>query len=863
MRFRQLPYGVYFNIILFVIVLVLAAGGIHVFRNMLLQHARSTGVTLANIYAAEERSNLAVYETLLSFGTASIDKRLEEDSIQDMQERMSVFFDRLQTVLGRESVRPYMVLGGVLLVDDRGGLPKDKIQQLHPQEKEWFKEAVRQPGTAVFSGVHDDPVTGVPVITAARKCLISDVVLVFDIFPDRTHSYFMPKDQESRNSLFLCDADGTILYKHSILKVPEEDLQTYLKELLVKIKNGDFEEYTSYTKDLDGNKRAVYYAKMSNGWYSIVTVPYFNILKEANLLLYLLVISLSIFLAIVVVHSLRTIRANALIERTNETVRVLGNSYYALYRVNIGQNTYEAIKGSDHVRERLPLQGCYDDLLNVVMQVIEPAAHEEFKRCFAPNNIRALITQRVRDFGGDFRRCFGDEYRWVSVRVLYDESLAPEEVVLCFREIEQEVQRQLQERRLLQMSLEHAQLSEQAKQSFFRNMSHDMRTPINAIIGLCELAKKFVDDKPKTLGYLSRICFSSRQLKSLIDDILNIARMEQGKFALNNKEINLMECIRECLDTYQVQADLEQKTLQVNISVEHAWIIGDAARILQIFNNLLSNAFKFTSEKDVVTFSVTEMKEPYARDADTTHAGDSDGSVQENNLAVYKFVIADTGIGISKEFLPQLFDPYSRETRFNSSKIAGTGLGMSIAKSLVEQMNGEIQVTSELYRGTTFTIVIPFVIAQAELPSEQEQTAVQDITLLQGKRVLLAEDNMVNMELAVEMLSMNGMLVSQAWNGREAVELFAASEPFSFHAILMDMQMPEMDGCEAAKRIRSMDRPDASSIPIIAVTANAFAEDIASTISSGMDAHVSKPIDFKYLFQVLVKYIKKPEHQTF
>ena len=855
MRFKQLPYGVYFNIVLFLIVLFLAAGGIEIFRNILLQHSRSTGMTLANTYAAEERSNLAVYETLLSFGTASIDRRLESGDPQDMQQWMSVFFDRLQTVLGKDSVRPYIVLDGKLL-DMRGDLPANKMTQMHPEDRTWYKDAVKSPGKAVFSGVYNDLVTGFPVITVARKCLHSNVVLVFDVFPDKTHSHFMPQSNELRNSLFLCDAAGTILYRHTALKHPEEIVQAYVRELLRKIKNGDFETYTSFVEDLDGNKRAVYYAQMPNGWYSIVTVPYSDILEEADQLFYILIFSLSLVLAVVIFHSLRTIRANALVKRTNETVRVLGNSYYALYRVNIGLNTYEAIKGSDYVRKQLAMQGCYEELLDVIAEFIEPASVDEFRRCFSPESIRNLIAQRIRDFGSNFRRRFGDEYRWVSVRVLYDESLAPEEVVLCFREIEQEVQRQLQERQLLQMSLDHAQLSEQAKQSFFRNMSHEMRTPINAIIGLCELAQKSLDDRKKTLGYLGRIWFSSRQLKSLIDDILNIARMEQGKFALNNKEINLEECIRECIDTYQVQADMERKVLQTDISIEHPWITGDAARILQILNNLLSNAFKFTAEKDVISFSVTEIREPHAGNTENVHADNGSAPVQENNLVAYKFVIADTGIGISREFLPKLFEPYSRETRFSSRQIAGTGLGMPIAKSLVEQMNGEIQVASELGKGTTFTLVIPFTIAQAASPKEQRQQKKQDITFLQGKRILLAEDNMVNMDLAEEMLAMNGMTVSKAWNGREAVELFASSEPFFFHAILMDMQMPEMDGCEAAKTIRAMNRQDAKQIPIIAVTANAFAEDIASTISSGMNAHVSKPIDFKHLFQVLAKYIQ-------
>ena len=318
-----------------------------------------------------------------------------------------------------------------------------------------------------------------------------------------------------------------------------------------------------------------------------------------------------------------------------------------------------------------------------------------------------------------------------------------------------------------------------------------------------------------------------------------MSRMEQGKFALNNRELDLEKCVRDCLDAYAVQAEMEHKTLRVQLDVKNTHVVGDSVRIVQLLNNLVSNAFKFTSADDVITVSVTQVEKRESED-----------------FAKYVFVVSDTGTGISKEFLPHLFEPYTRETRFSARNVAGTGLGMSITKSLVEHMNGEIRVESTLGTGSTFTVVLPFAAARKTGESAAAEQG-PDMEVLKGRHILLAEDNMVNMELAVEMLSMNGMEVSQAWNGREAVELFAASEPFFFHAVLMDMQMPEMDGCEAARRIRAMNRPDAGRVPIIAVTANAFAEDIVSTKAAGMDVHVSKPIDFKYLFQVLEKFLKK------
>lgn len=833
MRSRFFPYGIYFNIILFLLVVTLSGLGIHVFRDILLRNARTTGMTLASNYAAEERSNLVVYETLLSFGTTSIDTRLLQGDSRYMMTWMKIFFDRVQTILGENVVSPYIILDGAVV--DMKGHVREAFSSAAPTEQNWYVRAVAAPGKTIFTDVYKEPATGMPVVTVARKCLRSNAVLAFDLFPYNFKFHITPQHKDRRHAFFICDGNGTLLYKNTVFSYHDVKLQSYVNSLLQKIQNGDFESHTSYVIGLDGNRRSVYYSKMSNGWYTIVTVPHEEILQEADLLLWLFVLSTGIFLIVLLLHSWRYIRANRLMERVNETVRVLGDSYYALYRVNFIRETYETIKPSELVQQHLPQTGPYSALLQVLVNVIEPDAREEYAHNFSCESIRSLVSRRVRDFGGDFRRRFGEEYRWVSIRVLFDEKLTPEEVVLCFREVEQEKQQQLQERKLLQDSLESAQRNEKAKQAFFSNMSHDMRTPVNAIMGLSELAERFLDDKEKVRDYLAKIGYSSRQLKSLIDDILNMSRMEQGRMSMNNRVMDLQACIRDCLETYKVQADAEHKILKIDLDMVQTQVLGDPVRIVQLLNNLLSNAFKFTAEHGEISVSVSRA-----------------GEVEEQDTVKYRIVVSDTGTGISEDFLPHIFEPYTREVRFSAKTVAGTGLGMSITKNLVEQMNGEITVESELGRGTTFTIVLPFALAGKDSsPSAEARPFDEHPELLKGKRILLVEDNMVNMELAAEMLAVQGMEVSQAWNGKEAVQAFADSEPFYFDAVLMDMQMPEMDGCEATRAIRALNRPDARSILIIAVTANAFAEDIAATTAAGMNMHVAKPIDFKKLFQIL------------
>ena len=829
-----------FNIAVFLLLLSLSAAGLVIVGNALLRNAQDTGRALARSYASEESGNLAVYQTLLSFGAASIDRRLlDGEDPEDMNEWMALYFQRLDMVLGSGVVDPYVVLDGRILA---AATPWEGDSSYDFPSTEWYKRAMESPGEVVFTNVYTDAVYEKPVITAAQKCRNANAILAFDIKPENIHLQASSDNLNDGESFSLCDSQGTIIYKETELDLPGSELQGYLNRLITAIQDGQFDSYLAHVVDAEGGQRAVYYSRMDNGWYSIITVPYRNIFGVLPASAIILALILAVFLVVIVATARREALYKNRINRTNETVRVLGNSYYALYRVDFDENTYEMIKGSDYVRNRLPASGSYADLIRVAGEVIEEEAYRDFVESFSQENIRRLVRQRIRDFGGEFQRLFNGEYRWVSVRVLFDESLAPGEVVLCFREIGQERIRQMQERKVLEESLELARQNEASRQAFFNNMSHDMRTPLNAIVGLSELAGKHAGDPEKTAQYLAKINLASRQLLNLINDILDMSRMEQGKMMLNNKEFDLRQCVDECLEAFRFQAETEKKVLKLTMDIQNSHLLGDPFRVQQLLNNLLSNAFKFTGAGGLISLSVTQM----------------DGT----EFVKYKFVVADTGIGMSKEFLPHLFEPYSREMRFGARQISGTGLGMPITKNLTAQMNGEIRVESEQGKGTAFTLILPFqVIREEESPSPDTPAdpslASRPSLSLEGRRILLAEDNEINMEIATELLTMNGVKVTQAWNGREALEAFEASESGFFDAILMDMQMPEMDGCQAARRIRSLPRPDARTVPIIAVTANAFAEDIAATTAAGMDAHVSKPIDFSILCQTLGSLLER------
>lgn len=819
------------NLIALLVLAVLGVVCLGLLRTALLKNAQNSGTALARSYASEEQNNLTVYETLMNFGSESLSRELENGG-SGLREWLQVYFEQLQAVLGEGIVDPYLVYEGKIL----GANPWEGDATYDPSGTQWYQKAMEAGGDVVFTNVYTDAIYHRPVITVAQRCGDAEAVLAFDIFPEnfQFETSFLNLPEEA--SFYLCDSAGNLIYSQTELDVSSEAFGRYLESLLNHIESGSQDRYDSSFEDMDGRERAVYYSFMTNGWIAVITIPYASILETLRAFSAALSLIFLVIFAVIGIMTWRDLKFNDRMERTNETVRVLGNSYYALYRVDFGQDTYEMIKGSDYVRSRIPQQGKYEELLRVMGEVIEKDAYEEYMESFSLKNIEGLVARRVRNFGGDFLRRFGDAYRWVSVRVLFDESLAPEEVVLCFREVEQEKQQQLQERKLLEDALESSRQSERSKEAFFSNMSHDMRTPLNAIIGLSQLAGQALQEPEKIKGYIEKINISSKQLLGLINDILDMSKMESGKVVFNNQQFDLRECVEESLISFRLQADRENKTLRTEFLAEDPVVMGDPFRISQIINNLASNAFKFTSAGDTVSVSVTQ--------------------VENQEYAKYKIVVKDTGIGMSKEFLPQLFEPYARETRFSARQTAGTGLGMSIVKSLVSQMNGQIFVESELGKGTVFTLILPFTaVKESQVQEQGEKEPLAEGFSLEGKKILLAEDNPINMEIAAEILSMNGAKITQAWNGREALEAFESSQAEAFDAILMDMQMPEMDGCEAARRIRNLARPDAAKIPIIAVTANAFAEDIAATAEAGMNAHISKPIDFQILCQTLEKLI--------
>lgn len=387
----------------------------------------------------------------------------------------------------------------------------------------------------------------------------------------------------------------------------------------------------------------------------------------------------------------------------------------------------------------------------------------------------------------------------------------------------------------IRKSAEKARKANEAKTRFLFNMSHDIRTPMNAIVGFSGLLEKSIHDEKKSLDYIKKIRVSSDILLTIINQVLEMARIESGKITLSSESVNIREMV-EAMNTV-FESSLTKKSLeyQCSLNVVHDQILCDKTKMEEIILNVVSNSIKYTNPHGKITVSIDELDSEDEKNAD------------------YKVVVEDNGIGMSQDYLPHIFEEFSREHTSTETRVAGTGLGLPIVKSLVDRMGGTIEVESEEGKGTRFIMKFSFPVSLENQVREKEKQNIPDITeKLEGKRILLAEDNELNAEIAETVLEETGIKVKHVEDGIQCIEELKKMPEKYYDVILMDVQMPNMDGYTATQRIRDLDDSRAE-IPIIAMTANAFEEDRQAALAAGMDDYVAKPVEISELFRTIMK----------
>lgn len=376
-----------------------------------------------------------------------------------------------------------------------------------------------------------------------------------------------------------------------------------------------------------------------------------------------------------------------------------------------------------------------------------------------------------------------------------------------------------------------------AKTQFLNNMSHDIRTPMNAIIGYAELGEKHLKEPTILEDYFEKILLCGKKMLHLIDNILELARIENNQATLDETITDVSKNFDLCIDMFRKPIEEKHQTLKVNKNIRYPYLHMDDARSSEITINILSNAVKYTGEGGNISCTLNQ------------YPGEKEG------WSVLELIIADNGIGMSEEFQKHIFESFSQERSSSDSGIEGSGLGMGIVKKLVDLMNGKITVQSKPGAGSTFTITLPLKIANAEERNPKHADGQLNIKKLEGKRVLLVEDNDLNAEIATELLTEEGIMIERAENGVACIDMFNKAKQNYYSLILMDIQMPIMNGYEASRRIRELKDGNKSQIPIVAMTANAFEEDKKMALASGMNDHVAKPIDMNVLLPTIMKYM--------
>lgn len=483
--------------------------------------------------------------------------------------------------------------------------------------------------------------------------------------------------------------------------------------------------------------------------------------------------------------------------------------------------------------EELPLK---ESLERYIQTCVCEQDRELLRQAISPDRLKKELADK-NSYQVNYRTNCNGTMRYFKMKaVSLGTKASSQGVVLGFISVDEETRNEMEKKSLLEKALLQANKANEAKSNFLSNMSHDIRTPMNAIVGFTELAISKSDCKEQVEDYLGKIKSSGEHLLSLINDVLDMSRIESGKIHLEEKLCSLPDILQELCDILQADMNAKQLEFCMDIAgIQQREVYCDKLRLKQVLLNLLGNSIKYTNAGGSVLLRVKEK------------SGAPEG------CANYEFYVKDTGIGMSKEFVSHIFEPFERERNSTISKIQGTGLGMSITKNLVDMMNGSIQVNSEQDIGTEVTMCFTFRLSQGEKPNtceEQKNRSTFKKPLTAG-RILLVEDLELNQEIAASILESAGYSVEIAENGQIAVDMLKNSEPGYYHLVLMDIQMPVMNGYEATMEIRKLENEELASIPILAMSANAFEEDRQEALRCGMNGHVAKPIDIKSLFDTL------------
>ena len=525
--------------------------------------------------------------------------------------------------------------------------------------------------------------------------------------------------------------------------------------------------------------------------------------------------------------------------KRSEIISTIATLYVTIIHANVKERTYELLKGHDLVQKILGQKGKIDDVMERLPTAFAAMEGREKFRKFLNFD---TLTERLRNTNFVSNEFVNINGEWRVSRFIVksrDTQGNVVDVLYVVRDITEEKLRELMYQKQLKASMEDAQRANISKTAFLRRMSHDIRTPLNGIVGMIHIAQKHSNDVAKLQECRQKVLQSTDYLQKLINNVLDISKLESGSLMLEYKSFDLVELLSNNMTVVAMSAYENGVRFEGGVeanTIRHRYLIGSPVHLSRVLMNLASNAIKYNHFHGTVNVHCEELSD-------------------DGNMAVFKFVCSDTGLGMSEEFQKHAFDVFAQEGKQSTTTFSGSGLGLSIVKDIIELMGGMIELESKENVGSTFTVTVPFKIDHLVENNDSQKDSCSQSMELSGKRVLLVEDNAINMEIAYAILEEEHLNITEAKNGKEALEIFQNSKLNEYDVIIMDVMMPVMDGLEATKAIRMLEREDAKRIPIIAMTANAFEEDRKACLDAGMDEHIGKPIDIPLLKRTITKAI--------
>lgn len=959
----------------------------NIINRTLLDNTNQMGLTLVENYTAAEEDYIRTCEAILNIGVNYIEEREGAGVlVEELREGLYPFMNALTDMYGSDNVQIYGRTSDGSMISNDPNI--EAMTDYNTNDTEYYRGALAAEGDIYISSAYTDEYTGLSVVTMCKAVPATGSFLAIDLKPScfekNNENMVLPKD----TSYYLVGRKGQLLYYKSCWDYERDGFQALVDGY---IEDAGYEEGKRVLENVtpaDGIVRNVYFHHMDNGWTGILTIPRDQIFSGADTFSYICIVLIILGAAVFFFQIVREYgnqkHNQELIEEHDkmaEQTRIYRNAmdgmaracrsiYYIDMKTNICELVYPRNEGKT-------IRGDYIEKMAILINenVVMKEDLEQVREFLKLSNIQGQLAEKDH-MEQQFRRQRpdGKEYEWCSIAVTTAEreNGVLTAVTLAVRNIDDVISREEEQREMLALAVERAEAANHAKSDFLSRMSHDIRTPMNAILGMTSIAQMHIDEKERVKDALEKIKISGKHLLGLINEVLDMSRIESGKVSLTEDAFNLSDTIESLLTVFRTQ--MEAKGIQFNAGIaklEHENVVGDEQHLQQIFMNIMGNAVKFTPSGGKISIQIEEK---------ASHVVGS---------GYYMFTFEDTGIGMTEDFIKTIFEPFSRAADSRIGKIEGTGLGMSIAVSIARMMNGDIKVESELGKGSKFVVTIylklddsteadfapysnlpvlvvddekdacesaceiikslgmsaeavhdgdeaieriketkeerPFsiVILDWKMPhkdgletakeirkmmgdhisivilsaydwadieteameagvdafigkplfksrlvrvlkevleqdSEEEEVSPLDTFQQQdysGKRILLVEDNEINIEVAKELLNIVGIQVDTAMNGQLAVDSVLAKDPGYYDLIFMDIQMPVMNGYEATKTIRASGRKDLEAIPIVAMTADAFADDIRKAEEAGMNSHISKPVDIEKLEEALNKWI--------